>query len=210
MYKRMEPKTRLFLLRHAEVDTAYRYVFGGRIDMGLSPRGHEQAQQLADHLRETRFDALYVSPLQRVRQTARALLQHDGRTEMLHEGLREVDFGAWTGLTWQQVSERFGRNAFDWLHALHTDAIPEAEPFATFKGRVGACLDEVLQQHQGQTVALVCHGGVIRMLLALLLDLPLHKTSVFEVDYASLTVVDHKPRTATIQLMNFRPWHPHL
>lgn len=204
----MDTKTRLFLLRHAEVEETYRFVFGGRIDMGLSPRGLQQAAKLAEHLRNTNFDAIYVSPLKRVRQTVSALLQHDGRTEIIHEGLREVDFGAWTGLSWKQVSERFGMNAFDWLRALHHNAIPGAEPVAEFRGRVAACLEGVLARHPGQTVALVCHGGVIRMLLAILLDLSLDKTGGFEVDYASVTVVDNEPGGPAIQLLNFTPWRP--
>jgi broad specificity phosphatase PhoE len=53
---------------------------------------------------------------------------------------------------------------------------------------------------------MLCHGGVVRMLLAILLDLPLPRMSAFEVDYASLTVVEQHRRGAEIQLLNFTPW----
>ncbi|MCX8108686.1 MAG: histidine phosphatase family protein, partial [Verrucomicrobiae bacterium] len=124
----MEKSTRLFLLRHGEVEEKYRYVFGGRIDMNLSPRGHKQAEHLAEHLRHTRLDAIYVSPLKRALQTAMPLLQNNGRTHVVHPGLREVDFGQWTGLTWEEVATRFGVRAFDWLRTLRNDQIPGAEP----------------------------------------------------------------------------------
>lgn len=204
----MQPYTRLFLLRHGEVEERYQYVFGGRIDMNLSPHGRLQAAQLAAHLRQTKLDAIYVSPLKRARQTSCALLQHDGRTEIVHPGLREVDFGKWTGLSWQEVADKFGVHALDWLKALRYDQIPGSEPFAEFRGRVAKCLHEVLERHNGQNVALVCHGGVIRMLLALMLDLPLEKTSGFEVDYASVTVIGCDARGPLIQLLNFTPWRP--
>jgi broad specificity phosphatase PhoE len=199
-------KTRLLLLRHAEVEERYQCVFGGRLDMDLSPRGQEQARQLADYLRGTPVDALYVSPLRRARQTALPLTRQNGHQPIAAEGLREVDFGAWTGLTWDEVKERFGVSPYHWLRELHQGTIPGAEPATEFAARVGACLRDALAAQPGGTVAMLCHGGVVRMLLAILLDLPLPRMSAFEVDYASLTVVEQHRRGAEIQLLNFTPW----
>ena len=67
-------------------------------------------------------------------------------------------------------------------------------------------LKKILEAHVGQTVAIFCHGGVIRMFLSILLDIPLRKTSLFEVDYASLTQIDYHPRKTEVQLLNFTPW----
>ncbi len=69
----MKSPTRLFFIRHGEVEAGYQRVFGGRIDMELSPFGHEQARRLADYLERFPFDALYASPMRRVRQTLRDL-----------------------------------------------------------------------------------------------------------------------------------------
>jgi broad specificity phosphatase PhoE len=200
--------TRLYLVRHGEVEAPYQRVFGGRIDMRLSPRGQEQATALADFLATTPFDRIYASPMQRVQQTLAPLINAHRPAPALLEGLREVDFGAWTGLTWDQVRERFGVSAFDWLHLLHDDGIAQAEPAADFGRRVRVCLDQVLAEGQGQHVAVICHGGVIRMLLAHLLELPLPRTAAFEIDYASVTVVDWRPARVEIQLLNFTPWRP--
>jgi len=97
----MSTAMRLVLMRHGEVEARYQRIFGGRIDMELSPRGHEQARQLADHLRPTHFDAAYISPLRRARQTMAALVATHGDQPVVLEDLREVDFGAWTGLSWE-------------------------------------------------------------------------------------------------------------
>ena len=72
--KRLRPQktatvTRLLLIRHAEVEPAYQGVFGGRIDINLSERGHKQARTLARFLRGKNFNAIYVSPMKRVQQT---------------------------------------------------------------------------------------------------------------------------------------------
>jgi broad specificity phosphatase PhoE len=202
----MSARTTLVFVRHGEVEERYRVVFGGRIDMGLSPNGRAQAGRLASYLRSQHFDAVYASPMRRVRETIEPLLALNGHEPRFSEGLREVDFGAWTGLTWEQVRERFGVSPYEWLDLLHRDAVPGAEPAAAFRQRVGNVLSAVLDAHPGQRVAIVCHGGVIRMALSLLLQLPLPCMAGFEVSNASLTVVEHRRGKPEVMLLNFAPW----
>ncbi|MBU6402674.1 MAG: phosphoglycerate mutase family protein [Verrucomicrobia bacterium] len=198
----MNPPTRLLLVRHGEVEERYRQVFGGRIDMGLSAHGHAQARILADHLGRQPVQAIYASPMKRAQLTLAPFIErHPVRPVILPE-LREVDFGAWTGCTWQEVRDRFHVHAFDWLEKLEANAIPEAEPVAQFRDRVADSLGRVLRESAGGCAAVVAHGGVIRMLLALLLDLPLRKMASFEIAYASLTRVDHRPGRVEVQFLN--------
>ena len=204
----MTDPTTLYVLRHAEVATAYHRVFGGRIDMDLSPRGHEQAAALAGYFHSRPWDALYTSPMRRVRQTLAPLAQvrTQAAAPVVLPGLREVDFGDWTGLGWEEVRTRFGVSPFQWLSLLEQSGIPNAEDAATFRARVEPCVRQILAAHPGQGVAVACHGGTIRMILSILLELPLAKTAGFEIDYASLTVVAHAPAKTELQLLNFTPW----
>jgi broad specificity phosphatase PhoE len=61
-------------------------------------------------------------------------------------------------------------------------------------------------EHAGQSVAIVCHGGVIRMMLSILLELELTKMASFEIDYASVTQVEHHTPKTEVTLLNFAPW----
>jgi broad specificity phosphatase PhoE len=203
---RRNTPTRLFLVRHAEVEEKYRRVFGGRLDMGLSPRGQEQATVLADYLRRFRIEAIYASPMKRVQQTLAALRTHQTAVPRVVDDLQEIDFGAWTGLRWEEVHERFNLSAFDWLEHLDTGRIPQAETGQQVRRRVEPCLGRILRAHPGQTIAVVCHGGVIRMMLAILLDLPLARMSGLDIEYASLTLVHCRPSRSETQLLNFTPW----
>src|SRR4030095_12528165 len=106
---------RLLLLRHGEVEERYHRIFGGRIDMDLSPQGHAQAEVLARYLRQRPVDAIYASPMRRAQQTLAPLATHCPRPLVVLQEFREVDFGDWTGLSWEQVHARFGVRAFDWL-----------------------------------------------------------------------------------------------
>jgi broad specificity phosphatase PhoE len=200
------PATHLFLIRHGEVEDRYHRVFGGRIDMELSPRGHEQAKALARHLRSRQFDAVYASPLRRAQQTLAPLMEHRQSPAITLPDLREVDFGAWTGLNFMQVHERFHAHAYEWLDHLEQAKIPNAECARDLQARVEPCLRQILQDHARQTVAVVCHGGIVRVILALLLELPLSKMAIFEIDYASVTWVELQPHKTEVQLLNFTPW----
>ena len=201
------PTTRLLFFRHAEVEEAYHRVFGGRIDMAISALGREQARALADYVcRRFTLDAIYASPMRRVQMTLEPLLARVPLQPVTDPDLREVDFGSWTGLRWEQISERFGVTAFDWLDNLERGTMPDAEPEEMFRRRLERVLERIFREQPGKTVAVACHGGVIRMALAVLLDLPLHKMTHLEIDYASLTWVDCQGRKREMQLQNFTPW----
>lgn len=198
--------TRLFLIRHAEVEARYQKVFGGTIDMEISPRGHEQAAALAAFLQTRSFDAVYASPMKRVQQTLAPTLGNGCPPPRILPGLHEVDFGAWTGHGWDAVLEKFGARASTWLEQLERGTIPQAENVAKYRARIQSCLDEIFAAHSGRVVAVFCHGGVIRMILSILTDLPFVKTGAFEIEYASFTEVKVEPHRSEIQLLNFTPW----
>lgn len=199
---------KLILVRHAEVEAPYQRVFGGRIDMALSPGGHEQAVALAGFLAAHApvLDAVYASPMRRVQQTLAPFLDNGAPEPIVLGELREVDFGDWTGLTYEQVLERFGVSADAWLDRLCANAIPQAENFAAYQARIAAGLRRIREAHPHGRVAVFCHGGVIRMMLALLLELPFVKTAAFQIDYASVTEVSVAPGRVRLEFLNLVPW----
>lgn len=202
----MTNPTQLFLLRHGEVEARYQQVFGGRLDMELSPLGHRQAQLLADYLRPRRLDAIYASPMKRAQQTLAPMASLGRATAVTRPELREVDFGVWTGLEWPEVFAKFHTNPTEWLDQLEQGSIPGAESGAALRARLQPCLREILAQHVGQSVALVCHGGVIRVLLAMLFQLPLARLGSIEIEYASVTRVHLLGERARLHLLNLTPW----
>lgn len=174
--------------------------------MELSPLGHQQVQAAADYFQRHPPHVMYASPMKRVQQTLAPLAQWTGLTPIILPGLREVDFGAWTGLSWEQVYERFKVSAFDWLKELEAGSIAGAESTADFRARVEESLRQILRDSAHKEIAVVAHGGVNRMLLALLLDLPFAKMSAFDIEYASITRVKVAPNKTEVELLNFAPW----
>jgi broad specificity phosphatase PhoE len=198
--------TRLVLIRHAEVEPRYQSAFGGRIDMNLSKRGHAQAKTLAKFLRDKKFDAIYASPMKRVRQTLAPTLKKHTAKPIVFPELREIDFGDWTGFGWDVVREKFGIQPYEWLDKIELGVVPNGESTVHFRRRVEPCLRKIIRQNRGKTAAVFCHGGVIRMMLALLLDMPLPQTAAFEIEYTSVTQIALHPHLNEIELLNFTPW----
>jgi broad specificity phosphatase PhoE len=198
--------TRLLLVRHAEVEQSYHKIFGGTIDMNISPRGHEQASTLANFLRGKKIDAIYASPMKRVQQTLAPFLKNGAAQQTILQDLREVHFGDWTGLNWEQVCEKFNLLTHEWLDHIERGVAPNGESGPQFRKRVEPCLREIIKNHPGQTVGIFCHGGVIRMILSILLKMPLPQTNIFEIEYASATQIALHPQHAEIELLNFTPW----
>lgn len=200
------PGTTLWLIRHAEVEPRYHSIFGGRIDMELSSFGHWQAAALAEYLKNKHFDAVYASPMRRVQQTLAPLVRPGFPQPTSLSELREVDFGAWTGLSWEQVRAKFGVSPFTWLDQLEHNRIPNAESGPLFRARLEPCIQSILKSHPGRQVAILCHGGVVRMLLSIILEWKFTLMGAVEVEYASITQVSIGPDRTRLQLLNFTPW----
>jgi broad specificity phosphatase PhoE len=191
------------------VETRYRRIFtGSQIDMELSPLGHAHGEAVAGWFGDSALDAVYVSPMRRVLQTAAPLLQRQGMQPVVLPDLREVDFGDWTGFRWDEIQERFGIHAFDWLETLEKAAIPNGESAQQLLGRVRPCLQRILDENPHRSVAVFCHGGIIRVMLALLLEVPLAHTAHYNIDYGSVTMLERQPEkkhAVEIELLNFCP-----
>jgi broad specificity phosphatase PhoE len=162
---------------------------------------------LAKFLRVKKIDAIYASPMKRVQQTLAPVLKNSGvPKQKIEKDLREVDFGDWTGLNWEQVCERFNLLTHEWLDHIERGVAPNGESGPKFRKRVEPCIRIIIKNHPGETVGIFCHGGVIRMILSVLLELPLPRTNMFEVEYASVTQIALHPQHAEIELLNFTPW----
>jgi broad specificity phosphatase PhoE len=198
--------TRLILLRHGEVEEKYHHAFGGSIDMDLSPLGHAQSAALAGDVLREQPDAIYASPMKRVQQTLAPLLAQGAPPPVILPGLREWDFGDWTGMGWHEIIRRHNVQSSEWLHLLDAGEVPGAETGAQLRARVEPCLQQILTEQPGQTVVVACHGGVVRVLLSIALNLPLPELARFEVDYASMTILEVRRERATLKLLNHTPW----
>jgi broad specificity phosphatase PhoE len=170
----------LILVRHAETDWNRRTIRQGHIDIPLNENGHRQSRALADRLRSWKIDAIYSSDLSRAAETARILGDALGLVPRLETGWRERDVKEWGGLSPQEIQERYP----DQVAALDRGedvAIGGGETSSALQARAVGEFERLQALHAGETVLVVSHGGILRVLIAYFLHLELSYISRFSV-----------------------------
>lgn len=189
-------RTTLDFIRHGEPVGGRRY--RGQIDDPLSEKGWAQMRAaLGDHCPWSR---IVSSPLSRCHAFARELAVRRGLPLHSDVRLKEVGFGVWEGKTAAQLDEedpqQLARFKADPINARPAGA----EPLQDFFGRVAAGIEDLLQDHAEEHALVVCHAGVIRMVLAHGLNIPLGNAYRIEVPSAGITRLSyrHAPFEATL------------
>ncbi|MFD5768174.1 bifunctional RNase H/acid phosphatase [Streptomyces sp. NPDC127049] len=194
------------LLRHGEtaLTPEKRFSGSGGSDPELSEAGRRQAAAVADALaaRGT-IQHIVSSPLVRCRQTAEAVADRLGLDVVLEPGLRETDFGAWEGLTFAEVRERYPEDMDAWLASPKAAPTGGGESFTTVARRVAATRDRLAEAHAGRTVLLVSHVTPIKTLVRLALGAPPESLFKMELSAASLSAVAYyADGNASVRLLN--------
>ncbi len=202
----MDP-TRLWFLRHGEVESPWVGKFIGRTDVGLSPLGHHQAEALKEYLRDAAVDGLVTSPRRRSRDTLSPLAKHLGVKPHIHEGFGEMDFGEWEGLDWSEIVARDGAVAREWEKDPATIPPPGGESGDLFYERIEGALEELRSEFRGRSVVLAAHAGTNRAILAHLLKRPYMDCFVFAQDYGCVNAVgwDSSSGFGQVARVNFVP-----
>jgi probable phosphoglycerate mutase len=164
------PLRRLAMLRHGETVGNSSLRFHGSADVALSDAGRVQMREAARALREAVFDLVVASPLRRSWEAARIVA---GATPVrIEEGLREIDFGRWEGLTDAEIAARDPVLHREWRERAPGFEYPGGELRAEFRGRVMRAFERI--DASGADGALVvAHKGVIRTLAERLVGDPL-------------------------------------
>ena len=180
--------TTLLLLRHGQtVMTAARQFSGSGFDgPELDAVGREQTVRAARALADAGAVAVVASPMRRARETAQIVAGELGVEVQFDDGWRECAFGAWEGLTFDQVGERFPVELAAWLDSTAASA-PGGESIDGMVERVAAARDRALSRYPGEAVIVVTHSLPIRALVRLSLQAPPHAMFRMQPAPASIT-----------------------
>ncbi|MER5364435.1 bifunctional RNase H/acid phosphatase [Streptomyces sp. NPDC002722] len=194
------------LLRHGEtaLTPEKRFSGSGGGDPELSAAGRHQAECIARSLADRgTVEEIVSSPLRRCRETAAAVAARLGLEVRIEEGLRETDFGAWEGLTFAEVRERYGADLDAWLASAKVAPTGGGESFAEVARRVSATRDRLTTRYAGRTVLLVTHVTPIKTLVRLALGAPPEAMFRMELSAASVSAVAYyADGNASVRLLN--------
>lgn len=190
--------TTVYLARHGESETNDQGLITGQLDVGLSVKGVEQSEALAQCLANVPLDAIYTSALQRTVATATPTAQHKRMATTRIDGFNEIHMGVLQG---RFRDERDVEAQAMWearRAALWTYEVPGGERFDRFAARVEAALDPLLERHRGQSILIVGHRATNQVLLGNLLgwerarwaDLKLRNKFFYRIAYGAAVSVD--------------------
>ena len=178
----------LYLIRHGDSTAIGKFLSGRAAGVTLTPKGITEVQALANLLSDFRLDAIYSSPMERTVDTARAIRHLCSNEIQVEPAINEVDFGEWTGLTFDQLHHNP-----DWKQWFTTRSSAYAPGGETMKGvqdRMVKFLQSLENKHPDGHVAVVSHGDVIRAALCHFFQTSLDAIDHFDIDTASVTLVE--------------------
>jgi broad specificity phosphatase PhoE len=159
----------LLFIRHAETDMAGR--FCGHSDPPVNERGYRQIEELLKALEHEPIDSVYTSDLSRSRTTADAIARAFGLSSVAVPAFREIHFGEWEGLNWEEIEFRDEVYARRWSRAYPDLPAPSGEAFEAFRTRILTEVERLLATSNQKRAVVITHGGVMRVVLRALCGL---------------------------------------
>jgi broad specificity phosphatase PhoE len=163
--------TTVYLVRHGQTAWNKEEVFRGRADIPLNETGRQEAFLTGEYLRGVKVDAVYSSPLARAVETAEAISRYQGKEVGILEGLIDIDFGQWQGISHEAVRKRYGELYRQWRDTPHLVRFPGGESLGEVRQRALRAIDEAVVRHADQTPVMVSHRVVNKVVLCGLLGL---------------------------------------
>ena len=194
--------TKIYLVRHGLTEWNSGGRFQGHSDIALAEKGVKQAECLARHFPAEKIDAIYSSDLQRAASTAGFIAERFGCEVRKTENLREMNFGEWEGLTFEQISAKWPEAGKQIFFAPDELKPPGGETFEDVEKRASRELEKITAAHAGERVVLVAHGAFLRTILAYALHIPLRYVWRIRQGNTAISRLTHGGNHFTVDYVN--------
>lgn len=154
-------QTTIVLIRHGQTDWNKTHRVQGQTDIPLSDEGKEQARLLGEKLTTMPLDFLYSSTLSRAKETAEIIAKITKHAVIANPAFNERNYGVYEGKFWADVDAEYAKKGVNFHHTTP----PNGESLHDFVTRITTAFDATVAKHVGKTIALVCHGGVLHVLI---------------------------------------------
>ena len=183
---------RILLARHGETKWNAEGRYQGQVDVPLSDTGEAQARLLGERLRHVHIDKVVASPLKRALRTAELAVGEDRLARLTTDaGLMEIAHGTWEGLLAAEIRERDPDRLHAWRHAPHEVLMPEGESLQHVLDRAWPALARAMEgMGEHDTLLVVAHDAVNRVLLCKVLGLPLSRLWTFRQAPTTLNLLE--------------------
>ena len=188
----------IIMIRHGESEDNLKRIFS-RDSTKLTEKGRLQILDSKELLKGFDYEDIYCSPLTRTLESQELL----GLVGIMEERIREIDFGAFTGMTFDEISNMYPLQAKEWLEDSINFRVPKGESVLDVYSRLEVFLKEIIEKDKD--VLLICHDCVIRIILCWIFDNPDYFFK-FKVENGSINVVSVEDDFKYIKKTNYK--HP--
>lgn len=163
----------LYFMRHGETTYSRSGGYCGDLDADLTDNGIKMGEAFAAAYKTIPWVAAYVSPMKRTIATAKPLCDAVGLEMQLRDGLKEIRYGKWEGLTQDHVKEQYADDYIRWLTEPAWNAPTGGETSVQIASRASLVVAEIEQKYTSGNVLVVSHKATIRIILCSLLGIDL-------------------------------------
>ncbi|PLX42737.1 MAG: alpha-ribazole phosphatase [Deltaproteobacteria bacterium] len=200
MIRKNEP-TRLIIVRHGEVEAAGALI--GSTDSPLTGEGRETLRCVSRQLAGEPIAAVYASDLSRAVESASIIAEPHSMEVTVYKDFRELDMGRWDGVEIKTLLEDEKELLEAWWRDYENFKTPGGESLSDLKARVMGPLGTIVERHRGETVCLVAHGGVNRVILLDAIGAPLNRFHSLGQEYGAVNRIDYyEDGNAVVKLLN--------
>lgn len=183
---------RLILIRHGLTDDNLKKRYCGIRDVGINKLGQQKLEEIKNKIRCLNVDTVLSSDSKRSWQTAKVIFGNKTYKIIKNPNLREINFGKWEGLTYNQILKRHPRVYKKWLEDPFAADIPQGEKLPHFILRIKNELKKIINLKIDKTVALVTHAGVMRVILNTLLKIKKQDFWRFKINPSAIYIIEYK------------------
>lgn len=196
-----EPSCRIYLIRHGETANSGQVRFNGHFDVDVSAAGRKQFGSISHSLKNISIRAVYSSDLKRTRICAGIISEPHGLKPAVFPELRELSFGEWEGMSVQEINEKYPRQLENRLKNIETFSVEGGENFQQLQDRVIPKFEEIVSAHPRETIVILAHGGVNRVILSHLLGVPTGNIFRIQQEYGAVNVIQFYEDNVVVELI---------
>lgn len=172
---------KLYIIRHGQTEWNTQRRLQGWNNSNLTEKGISDAEMLSDKLKDTDFKHIYSSPQKRAFETATIVKRNRDIDIIELEGLKEIGFGNWEGMRIGEIEKEYAEEYNTFIKTPHLyHPLPGSESFEDLFKRVNDAL-EIIIKNGGEKALIVCHGVTIKVLIAIIKEIPLKDFSTIPI-----------------------------
>lgn len=197
-----------YFIRHGRTTWNHSGRYQGITDVPLNDVGRQQANLVAERLKDITVDNIISSDLSRAIETAEAIAKPHNKKVQIVKDFQELNFGDWEGLTFEEIEKKWPGMIDEMYRHPATLRVSSGESFGDLQKRTMKAIENLIHEGENKTHVIISHGAAIRTMICGLLDIPLDRAWNFSVGNASITCMTHYVGDRTI--LNFQNSTDHL